>query len=207
MIFIHFHYLHFLLERWSNCKWNQIFLPLRSYFACFDWSINGFQTKASLYVRKTAMDRGCSQVKNEKLITDCKCERISLLTHRVQGLLAYFVNSSPRMHSQRHTHARTHTSTHFLFFLPHLKYLFPDSFLPTEHWLKSAGLCCGSHICTTGLQVTHGCIPKSWVLLTLRCGSVLRVYTGGKGVNATCFKEVQDVFTSALTGTLGKSWN
>ena len=58
----------------------------------------------------------------------------------------------------------------------------------------------------TDVQAKHRCIPKR-EFLALRCGSALRIYTGGKGVNATHFKEVQDVFTSALTGTLGKSWN
>lgn len=143
------------------------------------------------------------------LIVFLMFQRISLFTPVVQGLcstslLACFVSPSPEEHTR--THARVHT----LSFSPSLSW-----FLPFHGALTIQ--CCfffllffavAVAIAHGYLRATHCCIPKSGcVLLTLRCGSVLRVYTGGKGVNATCFKEVQDVFTSALTGTLGKSWN
>ncbi len=158
-----------------------------------------------------------AKLKKKKFIHVPFGERISLFTSLVQGLcLTSLLVCSVSLSFNEHTHTHTHTHTH-IYICMHTSTLscspsppifpFLISLLPMELWLKSAAL---SHL-HTGLRVTHCCIPE-WcvcvcVLLILCCGSVLGVYTGGKGVNATCFKEVQDVFTSALTGTLGKSWN
>lgn len=101
-------------------------------------------------------------------------------------------------------HCTRHTFAHFHFLL-HLYCSF-SWYLPSHGAMSKERCSVLQEYLHTGLA-TPGCIPKSCVLLTLRCGSALRIYTGGKGVNATCFKEVQDVFTSLLTGTLGKSWN
>lgn len=111
-----------------------------------------------------------------------------LLPHEPPGMFCQpFSQKTPPTH--------THAHTFFFFFTSNVP--LPGSFLHMEHWPNS-------HCC---LRVTHCRIPESWVLLTRRCGSVLRVYTGGKGVNATCFKELHHVLTSVLKGTLGKSWN
>lgn len=124
------------------------------------------------------------------------------LLHQPPGLLRQPVSR------RTHTYARTRPHT-FVFSVTFLIPSFPRRFDNTVLlFFLLLFFAVAVAIAHGYLRATHCCIPKSGcVLLTLRCGSVLRVYTGGKGVNATCFKEVQDVFTSALTGTLGKSWN
>lgn len=124
------------------------------------------------------------------------------LLHQPPGL--FVVSPSHEEHTRNHA-----TRVHTLSFSPSLLN-FPFLIPSFPRRFDNIVLLCAVAVATAHgyLRATHRRIPKSGcVLLALRCGSVLRVYTGGKGVNATCFKEVQDVFTSALTGTLGKSWN
>lgn len=161
-------------------------------------------------VKKTDTASGCSvEAKKEIFVVMCQifC-RMSLFTPLVQGLCSIGAPAcavaSQRTHTGMHAFSPNIFSTTSNFLFPH-SFTFLDDEMPR---------------CAVVIVIPHRragrrrLSPKRLLLLlllcvplTLRCGSVLRVYTGGKGVNATCFKEVQDVFTSALTGTLGKSWN
>lgn len=162
--------------------------------------------------KKTDIESGYDETEKKEmfLIVFQMFQRISLFTPLVQGLCStslpacFVVSPSPEEHTRTHA-----TRVHTLSFSPSLLN-FPFLIPSFPRRFDNKVLLCAVPVATAHgyLRATHRRIPKSGcVLLALRCGSVLRVYTGGKGVNATCFKEVQDVFTSALTGTLGKSWN
>lgn len=149
-------------------------------------------------VKTTDAASGCMDAKKRHI-----CGNVPNI---LQDVCVHTSGSRPRLHQRAgllsltshrtHTHDM-HTHTHNLANFFHLCFEF------SRFWfLCLCRRCCYSTVAGRLAPRLAGRLPpppplqQLCVHLTLRCGSVLGVYTWGKGVNATCFKEVQDVLTS-----------